>query len=100
VAHANYHLPVADATVISPPSPLEAEVKLGQQRIMRVRVVGGMVVLTSGRIEERSVRKAFLECATITIPFRILPEVRAALTRAARLAAKNGQLFESQVGVW
>jgi hypothetical protein len=60
-----------------------AEIKLGQQRIMRVRVVGGMVVLTSGRIEARNVSEVFVECASITIPFRVLPEVRAALTRAA-----------------
>ena len=31
------------------------EIKLGQQRIMRVRVVGGMVVISSGRIEKRQV---------------------------------------------
>jgi hypothetical protein len=76
---------------VEPPSlevPL-AEVKLGQQRIMRVRVLAGMVVLTSGRIEERQVSEVFVECATITIPFRLLPEVRAALTRAAHLQRKT-----------
>jgi hypothetical protein len=73
---------------VSSSSSDAVEIKLGQQRIMRVRVVGGMVVLTSGRIEARQVSEVFIECATITIPFRVLPEVRAAMTRAARFQRK------------
>lgn len=71
-----------------PPSSLKAEIKLGEQRVLRVRVVGGVAVLTSGRFEKRQVSEVFLECATITLPFRVLPEVRAALTRAGRLQRK------------
>jgi hypothetical protein len=76
--------------IVAPPEQTEpvAEIKLGPLRLMRVRLVGGMAALTCGRIEERSVRKAFVESATITIPLRVLPEVRAALTRLGRLQRK------------
>lgn len=103
--------PVVKAAAPPPPpssSSLVVEVKLGKCRVMRVRVLGGVVVLTGGQIVERKVREAwgrggggndtswrvsrmsesFVESGTLTIPFRALDEVQAALRRLARLQRK------------
>jgi hypothetical protein len=47
-----------------------------------------MVVLTSGRNEARSESQAFVAAGMLTIPFRALPEVRAALAKLARMDRK------------
>jgi uncharacterized Zn finger protein (UPF0148 family) len=65
-----------------------AEVKLSGSRVVRVEVLGGMVVLTSGRNEARSESQAFVAAGMLTIPFRALPEVRAALAKLARMDRK------------
>ena len=75
------------------------DIKLGPERVVRVRVVSDVVALTCGRTVERDVHEdwsgcgswrveraseSFVEGATITVPLRKLGELRAALSQVAK----------------
>jgi hypothetical protein len=95
--------------VVSPEplASLVAQIKIGESRALRVRVLGGVIALTTGRIQERNVREgscdggnhdaqwhvsrmseSFVDCSTLTLPLRALDELRAALAQVARLQRK------------
>lgn len=78
------------------------EIKLGQTKVLRIRVVGDVVALVSGSVVKRNTRENDLlhttrawhvvnanptfrsDCSTLTVPIRFLDALRAVLSKIAR----------------
>lgn len=88
-----------------PSESLTTQVKLGNNRVLRVCVVGDVVAFTRGQVVTRKVREDQLmpggalnhkwhvtstadsfvsDCSPLTVPLRLLSELRAVLARVAR----------------
>jgi hypothetical protein len=76
----SYHLPVADATVVSS----DVELELGDDRVVLIRHLGDVVTISTARRVKRTLTDALMIGGTVLLPIDYLPVVLRAVQKVAR----------------
>ena len=80
VGEGSYHLPVADATVVSS----DVELELGDDRVVLVQRLGDVVTISTARRVKRTLTTSLVMGGTVLLPIDHLPVVLRAIQKAAR----------------